>query len=147
MKAIHFDASRPVSGALFVDRKQELRRLGVAVQKLKSGRTDFLAVLGLRKQGKYAEAEVLLEHALRLKKKTLGTEHPSLAASLTNLARLAYKQSTFTKSEQLFREAIALDEKTLGPHHANVADDLTGLAELYQKQRRFTEAEALLIIP
>jgi len=52
MQALHFQTSRPVEGDLFVNRTQELRRLDAALDKLKTGRSDFLAVLGLRKQGK-----------------------------------------------------------------------------------------------
>ena len=52
MHDIHFEASRPVDGDLFVDRSQELQRLDAAIGKLQAGRSDFLAVLGLRTQGK-----------------------------------------------------------------------------------------------
>lgn len=52
MKGIHFDASRPVEGDLFVNRAAELRRLDVALDKLRAGLADYLCVLGLRKQGK-----------------------------------------------------------------------------------------------
>lgn len=52
MQALHFQTSRPVEGNLFVNRSQELQRLDAALGKLREGRSDFLAVLGLRKQGK-----------------------------------------------------------------------------------------------
>jgi Holliday junction resolvase len=52
MQALHFQTSRPVEGDLFVNRTRELQRLDAALGKLKAGRSDFLAVLGLRKQGK-----------------------------------------------------------------------------------------------
>jgi Holliday junction resolvase/DNA-binding HxlR family transcriptional regulator len=52
MNDLHFDASRPVEGGLFVNRVAELRRLDVALSKLRAGRADYLSVLGLRKQGK-----------------------------------------------------------------------------------------------
>jgi hypothetical protein len=52
MNALHFDASRPVEGDLFVDRHMELRRLDVALGRLRAGRADFLSVVGLRTQGK-----------------------------------------------------------------------------------------------
>lgn len=52
MTDLHFDASRPVEGELLVNRAAELRRLDVALSKLRAGRADYLSVLGLRKQGK-----------------------------------------------------------------------------------------------
>lgn len=52
MNELHFDASRPVEGDLFVNRAAELRRLDVALNKLRAGRADYLSVMGLRKQGK-----------------------------------------------------------------------------------------------
>ena len=51
MNALHFDASRPVEGDLFVNRVAELRRLDAALSKLRAGRADYLSVMGLRKQG------------------------------------------------------------------------------------------------
>jgi hypothetical protein len=52
MNDLHFDASRPVEGDLFVNRVAELRRLDGALNKLRAGRADYLSVMGLRKQGK-----------------------------------------------------------------------------------------------
>lgn len=43
-------------------------------------------------QGKYAEAEPLLEQSLAIQEKTLGPEHPEVALSLHNLAALLDRQ-------------------------------------------------------
>lgn len=45
-------------------------------------------------QGKYAEAEPLYRRALAIQEKTLGPEHPKVAASLNNLAGVLRSQVT-----------------------------------------------------
>jgi hypothetical protein len=59
MNDLHFDASRPVEGDLFVNRVAELRRLDATLSKLRAGRADYLSIMGLRKQGKSHILDVL----------------------------------------------------------------------------------------
>jgi hypothetical protein len=59
MNDLHFDASRPVEGDLFVNRVAELHRLDAALSKLRTGRADYLSIMGLRKQGKSHILDVL----------------------------------------------------------------------------------------
>ena len=52
------------------------------------------------RQGNYAEARPLYERSLAINEKALGPEHPSVAASLNNLAALfrAQVRTSFVKS-------------------------------------------------
>lgn len=67
----------------------------------------MLNILALvyRDQSKYKEATALLLDALDIREKTLGVEHPAVAATLNNLAVL-YGKVTKIKSDSQLRIAI-----------------------------------------
>lgn len=52
----------------------------------------LLCRFSFRPQGKYAEAELLLERRQAIKEKFLGPDHPKVATTLHNRARLLEKQ-------------------------------------------------------
>jgi len=69
--------------------------------------------------GKYGSAEAPLERALAIREKTLGPEHPDVATSLDNLAKLYRAQLRFEEAVPLSLRASAirnkaLEEETLG---------------------------------
>ena len=90
-----------------------------------------------------AEAEPLYKRALAIKEKDLGPEHPLVAASLNNLAKLFKAQGRHAEAEPLHMRALTIREKVLGPEHPSVATNLNNLAELYRDQGRYAEAEPL----
>jgi hypothetical protein len=47
----------------------------------------------------------------------LGSEHPSTATSLNNLAGLLQAQGDLAGARRLFERALAIREKALGPEH------------------------------
>ena len=59
----------------------------------------------------------MLRRALDIVQKTLGTEHPTFATALNNLARLLSSKGDYAGAEPLYRRALAIDEKALGPDH------------------------------
>ena len=61
-------------------------------------------------QGKYAQAEPLLQRALAIREKALGPEHPDVARSVNNLAELYSAQGKYTQAEPYFQRALAIDE-------------------------------------
>ena len=71
--------------------------------------------LAYRAQGKYAEAEGLLERALAIREKALGASHPDVGQTLTNLANLYRDQGKYSEAEGLYKRALAIREKALGP--------------------------------
>jgi tetratricopeptide (TPR) repeat protein len=91
----------------------------------------------------WAEAEPLYQRAIAIGEKTLGREHPNLAAFLNNLAELYRATGRYPEAEPLYQRAIAIGEKTLGPEHPNLAAGLNNLAELYRVTGRYAEAEPL----
>ncbi len=63
----------------------------------------MLNILALvyRDQSKYKEAIVLLNDALSIREKTLGSDHPAVAATLNNLAVLYGIPSIFDSNKNL----------------------------------------------
>jgi tetratricopeptide (TPR) repeat protein len=97
----------------------------------------------LEKQGRYSEAIPLAQRALAIFEKSLGPDHPNVAASLNNLAELYLNQGRYADAVPLFKRSLAIKEKTLGPDHPKVASSLNSLAVLYARQGRYADAEPL----
>jgi CHAT domain-containing protein/tetratricopeptide (TPR) repeat protein len=100
-------------------------------------------VIRLFQAGKYSEAIPVAQQVLALREKALGPDHPDVAQSLSDLARLYRVQSRFAEAEPLFKRSITIYEKALGPDHPSVGATLNNLAVLYHAQARYTEAEPL----
>ena len=64
--------------------------------------------------------EPLQQRAMAIAEKTLGPEHPDLAANLTNLALLYKNTGRFAEAEPLLTHAIAILDKIGGPKHPNL---------------------------
>ena len=91
----------------------------------------------------YAKAEPLFQQAQAIYEKALGPDHPSLATTLNNLARLYTDQGRYAEAEPLYQQARAIQEKALGPDHKDLAITLSNLARLYTDQGCYAEAEPL----
>src|SRR6266704_2554145 len=89
----------------------------------------------------YEQAEPLLQRALTIREKLLGSDHPDLATSLNNLALFYEKQGKYAQAEAFFQRTLALREKALGPDHADVPAILNNLAVIYRDQGKHTRAE------
>ena len=99
--------------------------------------------LFLSNRAEYAEAEPLVERALRIDEAVHGPRHPDVAGSLNNLAELYQAQGKYEEAEPLYQHALGIREEVLGPRHPDVAGSLNNLAELYQAQGKYEEAEPL----
>lgn len=64
-----------------------------------------------RDQNKYKEAAHLLNDALAIREKTLGKDHPAVAATLNNLAVLYGKRGKYKEAEPLCKRALEIREK------------------------------------
>ena len=73
----------------------------------------------------------------------LGPDHPDVASSVTNLARLYVDLGRYADAEPLLKRALAIWEKALGSDHPDVALSLNNLAVLYSNQGRYVDAELL----
>ncbi|NET45324.1 tetratricopeptide repeat protein [Okeania sp. SIO2B3] len=92
-----------------------------------------LSFLGRKKyyQGKYDEAEPLLQRSLAIREKILRDDHPHLEESLNNLGELYRKQGKYDEAEPLLQRALIIKEKAFGVDHPHYALGLSNLALLY----------------
>ena len=75
---------------------------------------------------------------------TLGVSHPSVGATLHNLAGLYVQKGDFAAARQAYANALAKKEASLGRHHPEYAATLAQLAEVVRVQGRLDDAAALL---
>jgi tetratricopeptide (TPR) repeat protein len=94
-------------------------------------------------QGRYEEAEPLLQRTLGIREKTLGPEHLDTVVSISNLGGLYRDQGRYEEAEPLLQRTLGIREKVLGPEHPNTALTLNNLGGLYDEQRRYEDAEPL----
>ncbi len=84
-------------------------------------------------QGKYKEAEPLLQRALTLQEQ-LG--HPHIVVGLNNLAALYNDQGRYIEAEKLLKRAIAMGEQLMSSDYPYTSQSLNNLAALYKGQGR-----------
>jgi tetratricopeptide (TPR) repeat protein len=93
--------------------------------------------------GSYAAALPYVEHALAIRERMLGAEHPYTASSLNNLARLYQSQGHYDSARPLYEQALAVRERTLGTEHPDTTSSLNDLAALYYAQGHYDVARPL----
>lgn len=93
-------------------------------------------------QGEFGQAEEAFKAAIR-EATLLGPENLRLAASLSNLGQLKYRQKDLAQAEALFRRSLAIREHVLGTEHHGVLQSINNLAALYYARSDFEQAEPL----
>lgn len=92
-----------------------------------------------RHQGRFTEAEKLLELALDIRREY--SVH--VDDSLESLGNLYNDQGRYADAERLHKEALELRRKAHGDQHLDVANSLNSLGTTYFEQAQFREAEKL----
>jgi tetratricopeptide (TPR) repeat protein len=98
----------------------------------------------LTERARYKEAEPVLQRALTIAERELGSEHLDTATSLHNLASLFERQGKYAEAERLYQRALDIRQQKLGETHLDTATSLNDLALLYARQGKYVEAEPLL---
>jgi serine/threonine-protein kinase len=99
-----------------------------------------LAVLLSGRRGQAAEAEALYKRGLEIRRKALGSTHPTVGQALQLTALFYLNQGRLDESEATYREALALF-RAIDPKHFEVGKCLNGLALIDSRRRRYAEAE------
>ena len=81
----------------------------------------------LDRQAKYGKAREHFERAREIHVAIDGPEHPSVAAALHRLGRVAYEQGEYDKASEYFRGALEIAQRAFGPDHPALGRALTGL--------------------
>jgi tetratricopeptide (TPR) repeat protein len=77
---------------------------------------------------------------LNIRERVLGAQHPDVANSFRNLAKVCFLQHRYTEAESHFRRALAIMDKSLGPNHPDLAHILGAYGLLLKKTNRKSEA-------
>ena len=76
--------------------------------------------------------------------KSAGSNDPSLATALNELAIFHFQQGDFAAAEPLFRRTLSIRETALGPDHPHTAQALNNLAQVLQERGNYPVAEPML---
>lgn len=88
--------------------------------------------LNLNAQGRYQDAEPLLQKALEIRERVLGEDHPNTATSYNNMASNLDAQGRYQDAEPLYRKALEICERVLGEEHPNTRSIMQKLKNLSQ---------------
>jgi len=99
--------------------------------------------LVMMENGDWNKAEQLLIEVMDMRKKLLGTEHPSTLTSMANLASTYQIQGRWNEAEQLDVQVMDMSKKLLGTEHPSTLTSMANLASTYWNQGRWNEAEQL----
>jgi len=94
-------------------------------------------------QGKYAQAQPLLEKALEIKRGLLTDDHPYTATSYNNVAYNLNAQGKYAAAQPLYEKALAIRRRLLTDDHPDTAQSYNNLASNLNAQGKYTQAQPL----
>jgi tetratricopeptide (TPR) repeat protein len=117
--------------------------------RLDSQNSDVLDVMNdlaeaYRSAGRLAEAVVIHEEILKVRKTKHGPEHHATLTSMNNLAVVYRKAGRLAEALALSRDTLELLKATLGPDHPNTLSAMNNLALAYGDAGRLSDALPLL---
>ena len=83
------------------------------------------------RENKFAEAESVLQRALKIQEKALGTSSPVLVATLGALEGLHYLNAEYPDAEPFYRRALQIQETAPGQGGPNLANNLGNLGSCF----------------
>jgi tetratricopeptide (TPR) repeat protein len=109
-------------------------------------RAELMDTIGgvYRALGLFDESDKITAAALELRRRTLGPEHPDIAASLDDLGQLARQRTRYEDAERWHREALAMRRKILASDDPAVAESSSNLALALRERGQYVEAEHLV---
>ena len=87
-----------------------------------------------------AGARTLRERGLAIAEKSLGSDHPSVAVQLNDLALTFGREGEYSTARSLFERALRIYERRLGPDHSSVTTVVYNLAIVSALLGDFPEA-------
>jgi tetratricopeptide (TPR) repeat protein len=99
--------------------------------------------MNLNHQGKYAQAQPLLEKALEIKRRLLTELHPDTAMTYNNVAMNLDAQGKHAQAQPLLEKALEIRRRVLTDLHPDTAHNYTNLASNYEAQGNHAGAEPL----
>jgi eukaryotic-like serine/threonine-protein kinase len=95
------------------------------------------------KLGLYPRAESLLGHALDIRRRALGPQHPDTLDLSNDLGRVLQEQGHYAEAEKLVSAVLETSRNVLGSENAVTLTAMNNLAWILFKEGRYPEAERL----
>jgi tetratricopeptide (TPR) repeat protein len=116
------------------------RRIGSEGESEAVARTARVVGLFLGDMGLHPAALPFAARSLAIYEHVFGPDHPQVATSLNNVARLHQAKGDYARALPLFERSLAIWERAVGPDHPDVAMSLNNLAVLFQVQGNYARA-------
>jgi tetratricopeptide (TPR) repeat protein len=95
------------------------------------------------RQGRYPEAEDLLNGVLARQRSILGNDHSDVFLSAVRLSWVLIEDGRYAEAEELLLDILERQRRVLGEEHRDTATTMNSLAVVYNDQERYGEAQAL----
>jgi serine/threonine protein kinase len=121
------------------------KEIGIGLKndpELQAGMMHTMATsyLGL---GAYPQSESLLESALEIDRRILGSPNPKTLSDMTLLAQVLSREGRYAEAEKTLREAIDVERRVLGSENQQTLYSSLILAQTLFFEGRWVEAESL----
>ena len=106
---------------------------------------DMMNVMGnvYDNLGLYSQALPLLERAVEIQRRVLGTKNRDTLISMDNLAWAYKNQGRYVEAEKLERETLELRRRVMGPENRETLVSMNNLADMLYEEDRYAEAGQL----
>jgi CHAT domain-containing protein/lipopolysaccharide biosynthesis regulator YciM len=95
----------------------------------------------LKKEGKTAEALLLMERLIELKEKLVGSDTINVASFHQQLASAFWKNGDFDRAERHYLYALKIEEQVRGPEHKDLFYSVYALGMLNVRKNEYAKAE------
>ncbi len=104
-----------------------------------------LLVMALRRyqMKEFAEAERLINFAMKITRESIGTQSKVYANAVNDLGVIAVVKKEYRKARDYFEQSMAIEKKLLGEEHPQIAMSLINIAEMYKANKEFETAEGM----
>ena len=93
--------------------------------------------------GLNAEALRQLERAVKIRRRSLGPEHPDTLAALGHLGAVYREQGKYPEAERLYQKLVESEKRILGSSDPETLRSMNGLSKVLDREGKYPEAETL----
>ena len=126
----------------YLDKAEKLYKTLLEQTPDERGKATFYHYLGSIKyrQGEYQTAISYYEKALKIRQKSLPTNHPALAISYNNIGEVYQNVGEYSKALSFCEKALEIVQKTLPPDNLSLATFYDNVGSLYVKVGEYSNA-------
>jgi serine/threonine protein kinase len=93
--------------------------------------------------GLYPQEQSLLERAIGIRRRVLGTKHADTLMSMNALGNALAHEGRLAEAKKLYAETLDIRRRVLGPEHPDTLETINDLANALADEGRYAEAERL----